>query len=300
MAILHDVPDNDYPYLFRAADKASLEGQRSYVQTTRTRLLLLGGAALTGVFSWTVEWGEIGPINVPALFGVLAFVLTLVLELDTWKNRPDKSWYDGRAVAESAKTLIWKFAVGGNPFPAPLEEVDAMRALLKRMKSIREKFLDLELHPVQAPEISDWMLVLRRSSFEHRRQSYLEARIDQQKKWYSDKARLNKRQAERWRLVLIILELSGVGISLAAALSLDLTQIAAAIAALVTGVLAWTQTKQYDFNYRAYSAALSDLTSAEAKLSLADTEESWAREVDDAEEAISREHVVWLATRSSL
>jgi hypothetical protein len=41
-----------------------------------------------------------------------------------------------------------------------------------------------------------------------------------------------------------------------------------------------------------------DLASARLRLELVTTEEAWATEVGDAEEAISREHTVWLASRS--
>lgn len=36
------------------------------------------------------------------------FIAALLVELWLWPVRPDKAWYDGRAVAESAKTLAWK------------------------------------------------------------------------------------------------------------------------------------------------------------------------------------------------
>lgn len=285
------------PQLFQAANQASLEAQKSYINGTRTRLLVLGAAALLGVLTWRV--GE-GRIDVIGLLGVIAFIVATVIELSAWKSRPDKSWYDGRAVAESAKTLAWKFAVGALPFPCEMSTADASRALLDRFDAIKAEFPGLALEPITAPAISDWMLRQRQSCLADRRESYLSARIHDQKKWYRDKALWNKRRSGQWRAALVILEICGALASLLAALNESVLAVSPAVAAVVVAIVAWTETKQHDSNSRAYSAAVNDLVNAEAKLRLAETELLWANEVDDAEEAISREHVVWLATRSRI
>jgi hypothetical protein len=95
-------------------------------------------------------------------------------------------------------------------------------------------------------------------------------------------------------------KLTGAITSLIAALSESMATLSPALAAVIVAMVAWTEAKQYDFNARAYSAAVSALVNAEEKLKLVNNESSWAKEVDDAEEAISREHVVWWATRSRI
>lgn len=291
------VLDTDMPQLFQAADEASLQGQRSYINSTRTRLLVIGAAAVIGIGSWRIGSGQ---IDVFGVVGVIAFTIAAVVELSTWKSRPDKSWYDGRAVAESAKTLAWKFAVGALPFPMEMDTTEARRTLTEAFSAIKGGFPDLELSPSTAPAISDWMLNQRNSALEDRRATYLAARINDQKQWYASKANLNKLRSKQWRWTLVTLEVIGVVASLVAALSPSVTAMAPALAAVIVAIVAWTETRQHDFHARAYSAALNDLVNAEEKLRLANDETSWAREVDDAEEAISREHVVWRATRSRI
>ena len=297
MSVVDRVPDADMPYLFQAADKTSLQAQRSYIGGTRTRLLVLGAAAVIGIFSWRVGKGH---VDVFGVLGVVAFVIATVVEVNSWKSRPDKGWYDGRAVAESAKTLAWKFAVCALPFPHEMDLTDARRALVDRFKSVQNAFPGLELEPMSAHAISDWMLEQRMSNLGDRRQSYLSARIADQKDWYTTKAALSKKRAKQWRAVLVLFEITGAITSLVAALAESMAALSPALAAVIVAVVAWTETKQYDFNARAYSAAISDLVNAEEKLKLAVDESSWAKEVDDAEEAISREHVVWWATRSRI
>lgn len=285
------------PQLFQAADQASLAAQRSYVRGTQLRLGLLVTAAATGVVSWRVGSGQ---IDVLALIGVAAFMLALLVEGSLWRNRPDKAWYDGRAVAESAKTLAWKYAVGGLPFPTLMAVPDATSKLIDRLEGVRNQFHDLELEALDAPAISDWMTQQRLSPLDERKQTYLDARVRDQRSWYSKKAIFNKKRSKQWRIALVALEFAGAASSLVAAFTQSPILIPPAIAAIAGAVVAWLETKQHDGLSRAYSAAVADLASAETKLLLTNSESSWATEVDDTEEAISREHVVWLATRSRI
>lgn len=289
------VPDTDMPQLFRAADIASLHAQRLYVELTRWRLILLGTAAMAGVASWRVGAGE---IDVLAVIGVGLFIAALLLETWLWRSRPDKAWYDGRAVAESAKTLAWKFAVAGGPFPATMPLMEAKRTLLTRLDDIHRQFPDLELAALNAPSISEWMVATRQEPLEVRKAFYLNARIRDQKRWYTTKAGYNKRRSKQWKAVTVSLEMMGAIAFLAEALVDTGLSFAPALAALAGAVVAWIGSKQHETLARAYGAAVTDLASAEGKLDLITTEAEWASEVDDAEEAISREHTVWLATRS--
>lgn len=291
----YSVADTDMPQLFQAADQASVHGQVSYVGRTRLRLVLLCAAATSGIVPLTVGKGE---INVPSLFGVGFFVLALGIEGLLWRDRPDKAWYDGRAVAESAKTLAWKFAVGGDPFPITMSPADARRLLLARLDAVSSQFRELELEPVDAPLVSSWMTAQRASPFDERRMVYLEQRVGHQQHWYAVKATYNRRRARQWRTTLVALELCGAAISLVEATTRTGLFVAPVLAAVAGAVVAWLETKQHDSVARAYSAAVRDLASARLRLELVETEESWATEVGDAEEAISREHTVWLASRS--
>lgn len=291
------VPDAVMPQLFQAADAASLQGQRSYVGGIRWRLTLLVIAAMTGIV--TLRVGK-GGVDVLGLIGVAAFIGAVSIESALWRQRPDKTWYDARAVAESAKTLAWKYAVGGLPFPMTMTTTEATRGLIDKFDQLKQQFDSIELSPVTAPQISDWMNSQRAKSLPERKKAYLDGRIRDQQKWYTSKAEYNKRQSTRWRFGLIALETIGAIASLATAVTNTTLMLGPAMAMIAGAAVAWVETKQHDSLARAYSAAGFDLSNAEAKLMLVDTEDAWCREVDDAEEAISREHVVWLATRHRL
>jgi hypothetical protein len=108
----------------------------------------------------------------------------------------------------------------------------------------------------------------------------------------------NKHRAKQWRVATVCLELTGATASLVEAVVGTGLLLAPAVAGITGAVVAWVGVKQHDALARAYSAAVTDLVSAEGKLDLVTDEMEWMTEVDDAEEAISREHTVWLASRS--
>lgn len=67
--------------------------------------------------------------------------------------------------------------------------------------------------------------------------------------------------------------------------------------ALVAAMTAWLQTKQHRALAAAYGVTALELASMRLKIARQSTESDWARFVADAEEAFSREHTLWKASR---
>jgi hypothetical protein len=90
----------------------------------------------------------------------------------------------------------------------------------------------------------------------------------------------------------------GVGIAAGIAVVLGATGIdlLAVIAALAAAGTAWVQVKQYGSLATAYSIAAQELASISAEVDTV-SEGLWAVFVANAEEAISREHTLWRASR---
>lgn len=286
------------PQLFQAADQASLEAQSNFVNGTRLRLVLIVLSGALGVAAWRIGKSQ---VDLLAILSTLLFVGALLVEGWLWKGRPDKTWYDARAVAESSKTLAWKFAVRGEPFlDTEIPESTMVRRVMESLDGVRKQFGGLELAPIDAKAVSPWMQKQRQAPWTERREVYLRERLLNQKGWYARKARYNRRRSNQWRTTLVVVEFLGVAASLGAAFSAAVPLLGPALAALVAAVVAWMETKQHDFNARAYAAAVADLAQAEIRLEIAQNEQEWATEVLNAEEAISREHTLWLASRTEL
>jgi hypothetical protein len=282
----------DMPGLYTAADAASKTGQTHYMVSTGARSLLAVTAAAA---SLQVADGE-GDRPI-AFVGAAAFLVALAVEAWLAGFRPERRWYDGRALAESSKTLAWRFAVGALPFPEG--EPDAEARLLDRVAGLLRDAPTTGIAPTDAPVISDAMRRLRAAPLADRRHVYLRDRIDDQRMWYRSRAAMNDRRAWRWRITLLGAETLGVALAFGRAVGWLHVDVAGLIAALVTAAAAWLAVRQHEALARAYTFAHGELTIARERLARAEPEAAWAAEAADAEEAISREHTMWRASRSS-
>jgi hypothetical protein len=279
---------DDLPGLHDAGDKASVEGQRQFILASGIKLSLAGAGAVVSAFS--------GPRGLA--FAVAALFLgVLCSEAWLWAQKPERKWYDGRAIAESAKTMAWRFAVGAAPYDKtdPTSE-ERYLADLQRLLSDGPQ---TDIYPSSKPAISTAMADVRGFDLADRRQVYLRDRIDDQLNWYSTKALKSRQRSNQWRTALIIAE--GVGVFLAFGRATDLLPIDAGgiVGAFVGAGAAWLGIRQHENLQRAYTYASQELSIVRNALESCTSETEWPLLVADAEEAISREHTMWRASRSA-
>ena len=292
MSVTIDGPA-DFPALFRSADRESQRAQRSYLSSLRVRLGSLVVAAFGGALTLTTAGG----FQVGGGLAFLAFACALGAELFLATTSPLTTWYEGRAAAESAKTLAWRYMVRAEPFE--VDDVDVDKQFHAQTYSLLQDLRSISLGTEEpaAQQITDKMRHVRALDFNERRQVYLADRIADQQRWYSEKARWNDRRARGWVLVSIVLEIAGlIGGALKAFgwINFDLLGFLAAAAG---GVLAWIEAKQHRNLATAYGIASQELASLASELPTLNGEERWAAFVAQAEEAISREHTLWRASR---
>lgn len=293
----------DYPGLFEAADVSSLGGQRLLLRSLRIRLLLAGAAATSAAFTVRVGGGSAtGPagFDLAAVITAVIFLVVLAMEQLTAAGQPGQAWYEGRALAESVKTLAWRYAVGGAPFGRELPADRARDLLLSRLTGVQRELPGVTLVPSDRDQITPRMAALRAAPAAVRRQAYLTGRIAEQRDWYRGKARYHQLWAGRLRLAVTALEVVGVLAALAKALGLLNFDLAGIVAASVAGFAAWTQARQHSTTAPAYAVASHELAVIHQLLDREHTEPEWARTVADAEDAISREHTLWRASRTSV
>ncbi len=288
--------DQDLPALYQAADTNSLEAQEGFLKKTSIGLVMLIVAAAAGALTY-----ELGSVDLMGVIAAAAFIIAVFLRLDLSNNRPERIWYEGRAAAESVKNLAWRYAVGAEPFR--IDTTDPAEADELFTNRLRETLTDLEginFVPSSAAgeQITHGMRDLRGRPLDERKNAYRVGRIEDQQRWYSAKARWNLTRARRWNGSLLALEASGTiaaVLKAAGVLELDLLGLAGAV---VAAGASWLQTKQHFNLAEAYSIAAHELSAINERISPLVTEEAWARFVNDAEEAISREHTLWRASRT--
>jgi len=280
-----------FPEAFVIPDEVSLDGQKRFIRSTRVQLLLLVTASAAGAFAWQLDNGW----DAAALVAGLAFAAAAALRTILLLRRPHRDWYDGRAAAESIKTLAWKYAVGGDPFvldqpDAETRFTEVVRDVLSSFHKLSEKTAQISASPTEG------MTKLRRSPLGARQKAFLQGRIVDQEQWYAKKARWNRERARFWGGSMLALQIAAaVGAFLKGfnIIDIDLFGLAGAAAA---SAAAWLETKQHQTIARAYAVAAQELASIRDLVSQQTTEKAWGTFVAESEEAISREHTMWKAS----
>ncbi|MGE5289742.1 MAG: DUF4231 domain-containing protein [Micromonosporaceae bacterium] len=286
----------DLPSLFHAADVTSLKGQRRFVRGTAFRLGCAVAAAICAALAFLEDTAH-HRLSYYQLGGVFFFTCVLGTEIWLLTDRPDRRWYDGRALAESAKTLAWRYAVGGLPFGKNMIEPE--REFGERLTALLEDAPEAIYEPTTGVSIvTSAMVHLRSLSLSERRDAYISDRVMEQQAWYAAHAAKNNRRSDQWRLLLIAAEVCGVFGALATGLRIVSFDLGSVFAAVVAAGVAWLAVRQHDQLARAYTFASHELAAAAARLQAVPDEKSWATEVADTEEAISREHTMWRAART--
>lgn len=284
--------DTHLPSFWRDADEASALGQRHTLLYARLRL---GGATLAafgGVLSW-----QVGRVDAAGSIILLGFTVALISELLTWFRQPERDWYEGRAVAESVKTLAWRYAVGADPFPMSLPRDEAERVLRERISRVLDHVSDRITFNAGDSVVTDRMERLRCSGFDVQRATYIRDRTRQQRDWYARKARHNRVKAHVWRGGMVAAEVIALVLAALRVFGGWQVDLAGLMAAGIAAAAAWVALKQFSNLSAAYSIAAKELAIQTDKLRAVPATD-WSQVVADAEEAISREHTMWLASRA--
>jgi len=287
----------ELPALFYAADASALAGQRRFLRATKLRLAMLMAAVGAGGVSQAIEGTDIAGILAAA-----AFTAALANEVFILQSRPDRVWFEGRAAAESTKTLAWRYAVGGEPFGVDaVTGAAADRLFIERINEVLSDLDELELSSVLADgqQITPAMRSLRSESLDARKLTYETHRIADQQGWYAAKAKWNAAQGRRWAVAMVSVEaLGGIGAIIKATGAMtNMAFLLGLFGASAAAIAAWLQTRQYQALANTYSMTANELTSIRSLELWQQTEGSWAAFVGDVEGAISREHSLWCSSR---
>ena len=280
-----------YPALFHAADTASESAQRWFLRLSACRLwALVAVAALAALAGLIDRWS--------ASIALVPISVALFAEIMLWARRPERRWYQARAVAESAKTLAWRYQVGGRPLGRQMTDHEADSELIARLRGLLDEFRDLPLPATHQDQVTAQMRKLRSLPLEERIVAYRKSRIENQRAWYADKADWNRKRGDYYQVGLIVIELAAFGTALVTALLGLSVSVYSLLAALAVAGVGWLQIKQHRSIADAYAVASHELAAINSTFDTVDSEDAWEEFVHQAEEAISREHTLWLASNS--
>lgn len=280
-----------YPVLFESADEASNRSQRKFLWLVRLEYLLLFVAAF-----FSLGLSQSRPYYVS-----YAVVLAASMGLMAYRSikKPEKTWYQARALAESIKTLTWRFAMRAEPFDDD-RGVDARRDFRKLLKdvlktnhSISDALGGLKATGDQLP---NEMQTIREFGLDQRKDYYLEHRIADQRSWYEIKAKHNKNAASAWFWISCLAYALGLFFILTRVI--DPTYVGWPTEPLVvfaSGAVGWTQIKKFNELAAAYSLTAQEIGLTESLIRDTRTNGAFSAAVNEAELAFSREHTQWSA-----
>lgn len=280
-----------YPTLFESADAASNRSQWWFLALVRLEYGLLIVAAF-----FSLGWSD-----TREYFAAYAIVFALSMIVMAYRStrKPERTWYQARALSESVKTLSWRFAMRAEPFD-DAKSSDARRdfrnllsKVLKANQSISDALSALEADGEQLPSA---MQDMREKKLEERRAFYLRYRIADQRAWYQKKAKANSAAAKWWVAVSCLAY--GLGLIFILTRVVDPAAVGWPTEPLVvfaSAAIGWTQIKKFNELAAAYTLTAQEIGLVQSLVEDAATAGEFSAAVNEAELAFSREHTQWAA-----
>lgn len=285
--------ESDFPGIYQAADTLSGNAQAHFFTALVLNLLSLVLAAVVSVVNYP-HWVS-AVLQAVLLAGAMASSVYLALV------RPERLWYSGRAVAESIKTLVWRYVSRAEPFHEADDVskkllLEKLQQVVKQNKAISDKLIT----HLKEKQISDMMVQLRSGSFDERRNTYIQHRINDQLAWYEKKAKFNKRASSRFFATLVLINAIALLCALIKIANVQYqyfpTDILIAIAA---SLLTWMQAKRFSELSASYALTANEIGIVREQADDLVSDDALSSFVGDAENAFSREHTQWVARKDN-
>lgn len=284
---------DDYPALFLDSDDASNMYQRTYLRLIRGEYVSLFFAAL---FSMSFMNNTVYYVIYVGVFVVGLFILVARAQ-----RQPEQWWYRCRALAESVKTLTWRYMMHAAPFDgedaqAKVQFRDQLnvifRANIETAKRITDNWSGND-------QITRAMELVRAKSREDRMAYYLKNRVEDQRDWYQRKSKANRSASFFW--------VWASGFCYVIAGSMALSRIALPnwqywpiepLIVVAASIVGWMQIKKFNELSATYTVTAHEIGMIQSVTDNVKDDERFSEFVNDAEKAFSREHTLWLARQS--
>ena len=301
--------DDFLPALYRAGNELSADGQRAHIGANRRLLLLLLVGSLVAAASPAADLlrGEDADSHALAyhvkqgLAVLAAFLFSGGLWLSALLRNAKKasSWYDGRAIAESAKSMAWKYMMKAEPYGAALSSEESNTLFCSDLRKLLAEAGTHALLSSSAAgdQISERMVEVRHLDVLERLEVYLSDRVTDQREWYARRAKDHATSARRWFTIAISTNAVALAISICGVLWLPASGVVGVTTTAASCCVAWMQLQRYPDLAHSYSFTSHEIGLLAPRAAGVHTDEALARFVADCETAFSREHTMWRARR---
>lgn len=284
-----------YPEMHKLADDASNRAQSVYLWLNIVQIILLCAAALiSGVNPLRAD----NQREVAVLVCVVMFV-SLGVWMALQVGRFEVRWFKCRAFAENSKSVVWKYVMA-EPYGCEPKEL----LFLKEWQSLKERLPELQREFAIAASsidlVTPWMREISALPIKDKADCYRRLRLNDQLKWYAGNSAKNRARQSAWFWTIFALQCVIIAIACIQAYLLWKVNLVGFTVSAVAGMLAWTQTKRFSDLATTYAIAAEDLTEIATKYSIVETQDMLNAMVGDVEDAVSREHSMWLARRAAV
>ena len=283
--------EEDFPGLFLAADKVAKNYQDKFKLVLKTNLITLVIAAILSfipISHWIIP-----------LLQLLVLLTTLLCSIYLATQKPEKIWYSGRALAESIKTLTWRYISKAEPFNNEDKESKSefIKTLNQAVQQNREVCQNYSNH-LGDEQITKKMIEMRSKDLKTRQQNYHLYRIKDQNDWYSAKAKYNQDKSNFFFIILIIMNSIAVILAATKIAFADITPWPTDIfITAAASILTWIQAKRFSELAASYTLAAHEINIIKSQALDEMNEDEFSVFVGDAENAFSREHTQWVARK---
>lgn len=278
----------DYPQLYRVADSLSVKYQKKHFGLLAAYLLLLIVSAIIPMCGNCVLANSIS-------LGL--FLLSAALYAISQISNPLNLWYNGRAVAESVKSMTWKWMMMADPYSCKTQgtaSLDLQKDLQNFLKQNNVLFKNYQEDDGNSYSISNKMKEIRNAAAIVKMKFYNKNRVQEQLNWYRDKSKiLHRRNIVMSRIIggcYVIMTILMI-VSIVKPNKFLPIEI---IAVVITAFISWSEAKKYKELSCAYSLAVNEMSiinkdQLESQVSEAEVAEF----VLKCENAFSHEHTLW-------
>ncbi len=288
------------PGVFESADAAAVAAQQKFIAFLVADLVLLALAAILGALSpldGRVKTDS-PEVDLAALGTGLLLVGGLVLSVAARTGQFNKRWFAARAIAESVKTEAWRFMMRTPPHNVDNSAADGI--LKGKLKQILDAQPEAHIEMASSPSAEVWvsteMSQVRALNVVERYTRYLTDRLSNQKQWYAENARKNRRTEGIWFGLGIGTHGVGVGLVFMALLKIVSLDWVGVLTTLAASFIAWTQLRDHQRLANSYGLILQELAMLEPSTPPT-TEEGLSKLVEEVERTISREHTLWISRK---
>ncbi|KAB5489514.1 DUF4231 domain-containing protein [Flagellimonas hadalis] len=288
----------DFPNYYQAADNISIKSQKAYLNIIRFDLISMIFAALLAIYSFQDVNQKFWIYCFTGLLLLVGLILTIVLKSKKYED----VWYQGRALAESSKTLTWRFITCAEYFEQSLDLNTVKERFIERIREVANEFKDLsssmDSKTLNQEIITSKMLEVRNLSMNERKEYYIKNRIEDQQNWYSKKAEWNKGRYNFWFWIILASQFFAIVSVVILMNNPDNNwNIVGLLTTIASSAISWLQIKQHQEQKQAYTTASEELNFIKELSYNINSEKQLSEFILDSENAISREHTLWLAQR---